>query len=153
MIRTAWKYIYDEYYDCVVCPEYQPLAYRTTNRDGYREYCSDPKICTQCPTRHLCTRSKSCVKTVLRHVWKDYEELADDARYTPKYKDLYAKRKETIERVFADAKEKHGKQNSNLLPLFSARTYLLCFSTGWGLESKRQIELNSHRGKVTGHRN
>jgi len=48
------------------------------------------------------------VKTVLRHIWKDYEELADDARYTPKYKDLYARRKETIERVFADAKEKHG---------------------------------------------
>ena len=43
-----------------------------------------------------------------RHVWKDYEELADDARYTPQYRDLYAKRKETIERVFADAKEKHA---------------------------------------------
>ena len=103
-----WKYVYDGYYDCVICPEYQPLAYRTTNRDGYREYCSDPKICAQCPTRQLCTHSKNCVKTVLRHVWKDYEELADDARYTPEYKDLYAKRKETIERVFADAKEKHG---------------------------------------------
>ena len=46
--------------------------------------------------------------TVLRHIWKDYEELADDARYTPEYQELYAKRKETIERVFADAKEKHG---------------------------------------------
>ncbi|WP_305083950.1 transposase, partial [uncultured Oscillibacter sp.] len=67
-----------------------------------------PKICAQCPTRRLCTRSKNRVKTVLRHVWKDYEELADDARYTPQYKDLYAKRKETIERVFADAKEKHA---------------------------------------------
>ena len=103
-----WKYVYDEYYDCIICPEYQPLAYRTTNRDGYREYCSDPKICAQCPTRHRCTRSKNCVKTVLRHIWKDYEELADDARYTPEYQELYAKRKETIERVFADAKEKHG---------------------------------------------
>ena len=90
------------------CPEYQLLAYRTTNRDGYREYCSDPKICAQCPSRQLCTRSKNCVKTVLRHIWKDYEELADDARYTPEYQELYSKRKETIERVFADAKEKHG---------------------------------------------
>jgi hypothetical protein len=26
---------------------------------------------------------------VQRHIWKDYEELADDARYTPKYADLY----------------------------------------------------------------
>ena len=41
-------------------------------------------------------------------IWKNYEKLADDARYTPKYQELYAKRKETIERVFADAKEKHG---------------------------------------------
>jgi len=45
---------------------------------------------------------------VLRHIWKNYEELADDARYTPEYQELYAKRKETIERVFADAKEKHA---------------------------------------------
>ena len=103
-----WKYVYDEHYDCVLCPEYQVLTYRTTNRDGYREYRSDPKICASCPSRHLCTHSKDCVKTVQRHIWKDYEELADDARYTPKYKDLYKRRKETIERVFADAKEKHA---------------------------------------------
>ena len=48
------------------------------------------------------------MKTVQRHIWKDYEDLADDARYTPKYSDLYKQRKETIERVFADAKEKHA---------------------------------------------
>ena len=47
-------------------------------------------------------------KTVQRHIWKDYEELADDARYTPAYAQLYKRRKETIERVFADAKEKHA---------------------------------------------
>ena len=34
--------------------------------------------------------------------------LADDIRYTPKYQRLYKRRKETIERVFADAKEKHA---------------------------------------------
>lgn len=103
-----WKYVYDEYYDCIICPEYHPLRYATTNRDGYREYKSDPKICAGCPTRQLCTHSKDCVKTVQRHIWKDYEELADDARYTPEYRELYARRKETIERVFADAKEKHA---------------------------------------------
>ena len=103
-----WKYVYDEFYDCVICPEYQVLKYATTNRDGYREYKSDPRICANCPTRELCTHSKDCVKAGQRHVWKDYEDLADDARYTPKYQDLYRQRKETIERVFADAKEKHA---------------------------------------------
>lgn len=103
-----WKYIYDEYFDCIICPEYEILTYRTTNREGYREYKSDPRICAACPTRHLCTHAKNCVKTVQRHIWKDYEELADDARYTPEYADLYRLRKEKIERVFADAKEKHA---------------------------------------------
>ena len=103
-----WKYVYDEFYDCVICPEYQPLKYSTTNRDGYRVYKSDPNICAACPTRELCTHSKDCVKTVQQHIWKDYEELADDARYTPVCQALYKRRKETIERVFADAKEKHA---------------------------------------------
>ncbi len=48
------------------------------------------------------------MKTVQRHIRKDCEELADDARYTPKYKRLYARRKETIDRIFADAREKHA---------------------------------------------
>ena len=32
------EYVYDEYYDCYLCPENQVLSYSTTNRDGYREY-------------------------------------------------------------------------------------------------------------------
>jgi hypothetical protein len=103
-----WKYVYDEYYDCVLCPEYQILHYATTNREGYREYKSRSYICKKCPSRSRCTNSKSYTKTVTRHVWQNYVELAEDIRHTPKYKKLYQKRKETIERVFADAKEKYG---------------------------------------------
>ena len=44
-----WKYVYDEYYDCVICPEYSILNYSTTNRGGYREYKSDPNVCKSCP--------------------------------------------------------------------------------------------------------
>lgn len=103
-----WKYVYDEYNDIVICPEYQTLHYATTNREGYREYKSRSYICEKCPTRNLCTDSKSCEKTVTRHVWQDYIELAEDVRYTPRYQELYSRHKETIERVFADAKEKHA---------------------------------------------
>ena len=103
-----YEYIYDEYYDCVLCPKNQVLSYSTTNREGYREFKSDPKICENCPSRGKCTNSKTAQKVVGKHLWQDYLELAEDYRHTPKYKALYDLRKETIERVFADAKEKYA---------------------------------------------
>jgi transcription elongation factor Elf1 len=102
-----YEYVYDEHYDCYLCPENQVLKYNTTNRDGYREYKSNPKICANCPSRHQCTESKSCQKVVTRHVWEDYIELAEDVRHSPEGKEIYSMRGQTIERVFADAKEKH----------------------------------------------
>ena len=102
-----YEYVYDEYYDCIICPNNQVLSYSTTNREGYREYKSDPKICRSCPHRSQCTESKNCQKVVTRHVWQEYMERAEDVRYSPKGKEIYAMRAQTIERVFADAKEKH----------------------------------------------
>ena len=34
--------------------------------------------------------------------------MAEDVRHTPLYRDIYKLRQQRIERVFADAKEKHG---------------------------------------------
>ena len=42
------------------------------------------------------------------HVWQDYLEQAEDIRHSPLGKATYALRSQTIERVFADAKEKHA---------------------------------------------
>ena len=42
------------------------------------------------------------------HIWQEYIELVEQLRRTKRGKDIYAMRKETIERVFADAKEKHA---------------------------------------------
>ena len=59
-----------------------------------------------CPTRGMCTENAKCEKTVLRHVWQDYVEMAEHVRHMAVYKELYRLRKEKIERVFADAKGK-----------------------------------------------
>lgn len=109
-----YDFVYDEYFDCVLCPNNQELSYSTTNRDGYREYKSDPRICKDCPMRSKCTESKACQKTVTRHIWESYMELAEDYRHTPEYRDIYKLRSETIERVFADAKEKHAMRYTQL---------------------------------------
>ena len=103
-----YEYIFDEYYDCILCPEDHVLNYSTTNRNGYREYKSNPCICENCPSIGKCTHSRNYQKVVTWHIWSDYMELVEDYRHTPEYKELYTHRKETIERVFADAKEKHG---------------------------------------------
>ena len=103
-----YEYVYDEYFDCVICPENQILKYSTTTRDGYREYKSDPSICRYCPSRERCTASKNCQKVVTLHIWNEYLERAEDARHSPTGKQAYEKRGETIERIFADAKEKYA---------------------------------------------
>ena len=103
-----WMYTYDEYFDNVICPEYKVLHYSTTNREGYREYKSRSYLCKDCPTMEQCTASAKHEKTVTRHVWQDYVEMAEDTRHMTAYKELYRLRKEKIERVFADAKEKHA---------------------------------------------
>lgn len=102
------QYVYDVYYDCVICPENQVLNYSTTNRDGYKEYKSKSYKCEKCLTKDKCTKNAKNEKTVTKHIWSEYIEMAEDIRCTPKYKAIYTLIKETIERVFADAKEKHS---------------------------------------------
>ena len=48
----------------------------------------------------------------MRHIWAKYIEIAEDWRHTKLCKEVYAQRKETIERVFADAKEKYAMRFS-----------------------------------------
>lgn len=103
-----YEYVYDEYFDSYICPNDQLLTYRTTNRDGYREYKSFGETCAFCPYLSQCTQSKDHVKVVTRHIWEPYMEICEEIRHTLGMKELYSKRKETIERIFGTAKENHG---------------------------------------------
>lgn len=109
-----YEYVYDEHFDCYLCPADQILSYSTTNREGYREYKSDPRVCELCPYLNQCTHSQSHVKVVTRHVWQDAVDEADENRYRYDLKDLYKYRKETIERIFGLAKELHGFRYTQL---------------------------------------
>ncbi len=44
----------------------------------------------------------------MRHVWEGSKEQATENRLSPRGKILFKRRKETVERSFADAKELHG---------------------------------------------
>jgi transposase len=107
-------FVYDEHYDVYLCPGGQELKYSTTTKEGYRQYFSNPVQCKECPFLSQCTQSKNHQKLIQRHVWEEYLEEAEHLRHTDENKIIYARRKETIERVFADAKEKHGMRWTTL---------------------------------------
>lgn len=111
------EYRYDAEADEYICPAEQRITYRTTNRDGYREYKSDPTHCKDCPLLMQCTRSANHQKVLTRHVWEDAKERVDQHRKTPAGKKIYARRKETAERSFADGKELHGHRYARLRSL------------------------------------
>jgi len=108
------EYRYQEKLDVYICPNGQLLNYRTTNREGYRQYHSDPDQCRNCPVRHKCTESRNSTKVVTRHVWESSRERTEQHRLSRMGKRLYKRRKETVERSFADGKQLHGHRYARM---------------------------------------
>jgi hypothetical protein len=103
-----WEYKYDEKNDCYACPRGEILRHTTTDRDGKRTYRSTPKNCVNCPCLEKCGANEKGQKLFTRHIWQEHLDLVEQLRKTERGKEIYARRKETIERVFGDAKEKHA---------------------------------------------
>ena len=47
-------------------------------------------------------------KVLTRHIWRDYLEICEEIRHQKGSKELYQKRKESVERLFGTAKEYHN---------------------------------------------
>jgi transposase len=103
-----WEYTYDPGTDTYTCPRGGILRHTSTDRDGKRTYRSTPKECVNCPYKAKCGANEKGQKIYTTHIWQEYLDLVEQIRKTSRAKEIYAQRKETIERVFADAKEKHA---------------------------------------------
>ena len=103
-----YKFVYLNEWDVYICPERNYLEYVTTDRNGYREYKCKNDRCAFCPRREECLSEKQKTKSLRRHVWEDYRDEAYVFTHTEKGKEIYARRKETVERSFADSKELFG---------------------------------------------
>ena len=104
--KYKFTYLYE--WDVYVCLEGCYLCYRTTTAVGYREYAAKEDQCSNCPRRAECLAEKQKFKILRRHVWEDYRDEMYRFTHTDKGREIYARRKETIERSFADSKELHG---------------------------------------------
>ena len=103
-----YQFRYLPEWDVYICPERNYLEYVTTNRNGYKEYKCKNDRCAGCPQREKCLSEKQQRKSLFRHIWEDFKDKAYTFTLTEKGKKIYARRKETVERCFADSKELHG---------------------------------------------
>ena len=101
-------FVFEPAVDGYRCPEGRLLAYATTDRNGYRHYKSNPRKCRTCPLPASCTTNAKAQRTITRHVWRDARDRTDAHRLTGWGKRIYKRRKETVERSFADAKQLRG---------------------------------------------
>ena len=83
------EFVYDEHFDCYICPNNEILKYSTTDRKGYRQYKSDSEKCKNCQFKDNCTKSKNNQKVIIRHVWENYKEQMNENRYTKLWKEKY----------------------------------------------------------------
>lgn len=87
-----YEYVFDEFFNWYICPAGETLTYRTTTRDGYRQYSSNPVICKECPLLSQCTASQNHTKQIQRHIWQEYiEESRTFKAYKSKQTDLQTK--------------------------------------------------------------
>ncbi|SHE92256.1 Transposase DDE domain-containing protein [Acidocella aminolytica 101 = DSM 11237] len=101
-------FVYHDNPEGYICPQGQVRTYATTYRDGYRHYKSAPAICRSCPLLASRTANAKCTRSINRYVWRGARERTDANRLTAWGKAVYKRRKETVERSFADAKQLLG---------------------------------------------
>lgn len=130
-----WKFKYIKEWDAYLCPEYEFLTYATTDREGYRHYKAHPDACAGCPRRQECLTQKQKAKTLSRHIWEKFKDEARAFTKTKLGKAIYARRKETIERSFADAKELHGYRFARFRGL--AKVTVQCLMTATAQNIKK----------------
>jgi len=121
--KSMFRYIPE--WDTYICPERKYLEYRTTNRDGYREYKTREDYCSLCSRQKECLTEKQPCKSLQRHIWEDYKEWQYLYTLSDTGKEIYKQRKEHIERSFADAKELHGLRYCRLRGIDGVREQCL----------------------------
>ena len=132
-----YRFSYNWEYDFYTCPEHHRLYWKTTTREGYRQYACDSKTCSQCPRRTECFGKSMTRRMVERHVWQDALDEVTSFTKTPQGRSIYHRHKETIERSFAEAKVNHGLRFARMLGIRNMREQ--CFLTAAIQNIKRML--------------
>ncbi|KHS81224.1 IS1182 family transposase [Pectobacterium brasiliense] len=134
-------FTYDPERDVYICPAEECLTYGTTDRNGYRHYRSDVTLCAGCALRDNCRKNSKKQRTLTRHVWEEAKEKANALRLTEWGKKVYARRKETVERSFADAKQHHGHRYARFRGRMKVQMQCLLAATAQNMKKMALLAL------------
>lgn len=103
------KQNFDYYFeiDQYMCPNHKMLVPWNISKSGNIEYKIHKSDCGYCPFMDKCLKNYS-FKTITRPLYDDCMLIAKRFRLSDLGKQVYSLRKQTIERVFAEGKERHG---------------------------------------------
>jgi len=146
-------FTYNPESDCYICPEQQILKYRTTNRTGYREYISDPRICKACSRLQECTKSRNHTKLISRHLWEDSSEQIKENRKSERGEHIKRRRSETIERSFADAKQLHSYRYARFRGQARVETQSLMTAIVQNIKKMVRLDAGSYKEKHNSSKN
>ena len=103
--KYEFKYIKEE--DAYECPKTGViLPYKNIDKLGYKKY-YDKKQCEGCPLSKECCGNAG-FRTIRRSIDEETNEKARKRRLSDEGKELFKKRKTTVERSFGDSKQNHG---------------------------------------------
>ncbi len=108
--------------DSYLCPNGNLLYKNNVSKDGYIEYVIDSYNCNGCPLKKECMKNYKR-KTIRRHMYQDILDVCRNYRLSDEGKEIYKQRKETIERVFADGKERFGLRYTRFRSLKKNKAY------------------------------
>ena len=102
-----YEFLYLKEEDVYICPRTGVvLPYRNIDKNGYKEY-YDRNNCDGCPFQKECC-GKAKFRKIRRLICEEVNERARLRRLSKEGKELFRKRKTTVERSFGDSKQNHG---------------------------------------------
>ena len=141
-----YEFKYLQYEDAYVCPKTGViLPYKNIDKTGYKKY-YDRKACENCPFQKECCKSTK-YRTIRRLINENVNERSRERRLSKEGKELFKKRKTTVERSFGDSKQNHGYRYTLFkgVKKNQAYTHLICAAQNMkNIAIKRDNILNNN---------
>lgn len=149
--KYEFEYIKEE--DVYVCPRTGViLPYKNIDKNGYKEY-YDRKQCEGCPFKGICCGT-SKYRKIRRVINEEINERARERRLSEEGKEIFKKRKTTVERSFGDSKQNHGYRYTLYkgVEKNQAYTHLICAAQNMkNIAIKRYNIDNNHKNNGKNH--